>query len=753
MNSILIKLGFKISLITSIISFNSSAQKVLNGDLENYFPYNYNCNLGVQDSSFFTTFIPNVSISYMCNKPIFKSHILSEPLDTCSNRWMSSLIVPYSDTMKHGNAHLFFSMYAQTPNQPCPGNYVLKAINPSYNFKLSSSLHINNIYLIRVDIARYMLTSPLDDTLYISANTQDIRKESAIAEIIEKRLISSNDPNKWKTYVRIIKPDSAYNYLSVRKSNYYHCDCNINWSLNNHMFSTGFYLDNLILDTCVQIGTTQTVSVSPCQSAFPITLQSNRLHGSMYFWSNNDTLPNTVVSDTGKYLSFVYDSIGCAVIDSFVVQYDTTLAIGKKNDVLKCSNASITLLADIGASWYEWNTGATTRVIFVSDTGLYWVKSKKNNCIRIDTFVVKPYAVSSIFTVSQRKVCNLAIATLDATHPQYNRYMWSTGDTTSTITVSQTGIYYVTAIDSICNITDSVQVFILNQTSETIDTGICAQTSITLQARIADSYLWSTGDTTQQLTTQQIGKYFVKRTIQQCELTDTFTVENYPTPSNVSFDSIICKGTSLILQAQSATSYQWNTGQQTPSIAVFDAGIYQVIKTIPPCTGTETFNVSTYPLPQITSVQDTTVCFDEVKQILLDAGQFAKYLWEPTGETTRTIYSNTAQIYKLTVTDSNTCVSSKAFAVMEECPYSLYIPNAFTPNNDGTNDELVIKGNRIDAFEMMIVNRWGQIIYETDRMNQYWDGANCETGVYVIYIKYSAINKNYTYKGTVSLMR
>jgi gliding motility-associated-like protein len=147
------------------------------------------------------------------------------------------------------------------------------------------------------------------------------------------------------------------------------------------------------------------------------------------------------------------------------------------------------------------------------------------------------------------------------------------------------------------------------------------------------------------------------------------------------------------------------------------------------------------------------VCFDEVKQILLDAGQFAKYLWEPTGETTRTIYSNTAQIYKLTVTDSNTCVSSKAFAVMEECPYSLYIPNAFTPNNDGTNDELVIKGNRIDAFEMMIVNRWGQIIYETDRMNQYWDGANCETGVYVIYIKYSAINKNYTYKGMLSLIR
>ena len=726
-----ILLPIKVLIILYVISLNAFAQRVLNGSLEQYSFYSLPSCHSYQDSIIFSNHVSNVTVfleksGFQDANTIGANSRYHYFLDTNCFNYSNQVFINRLD----GNAWLSLNTiwrYCSPPNNT-------SLHYPKYNFKLSSPLITNKLYLIR--FSTHIVTSQQE--LYFGFSKYDDNKGR---NFIYKQI----DSGLWRPHAFIYTPDSNYSYITIARENRPMPNC--------YNALPGCLFDNLILDTCVQIGTTQTVSVSPCQSAFPITLQSNRLHGSMYFWSNNDTLPNTVVSDTGKYLSFVYDSIGCAVIDSFVVQYDTALTVGKKNDVLKCSNASITLLADTGASWYEWNTGATTRVIFVSDTGLYWVKSKKNNCIRIDTFVVKPYAVSSIFTVSQRKVCNLAIATLDATHPQYNRYMWSTGDTTSTITVSQTGIYYVTAIDSICNITDSVQVFILNQTSETIDTGICAQTSITLQARIADSYLWSTGDTTQQVTTQQIGKYFVKRTIQQCELTDTFTVENYPTPSNVSFDSIICKGTSLILQAQSATSYQWNTGQQTPSITVFDAGIYQVIKTIPPCTGTETFNVSTYPLPQITSVQDTTVCFDEVKQILLDAGQFAKYLWEPTGETTRTIYSNTAQIYKLTVTDSNTCVSSKAFAVMEECPYSLYIPNAFTPNNDGTNDELVIKGNRIDAFEMMIINRWGQIIYETDRMNQYWDGANCETGVYVIYIKYSAINKNYTYKGTVSLIR
>jgi gliding motility-associated-like protein len=725
----LILLQSNLLIVFCMLFYNSHGQRVLNGSVEDFISYYDGCNAD-QDSLKFSQIVNHVSLfieNEGLNDGLTWSYMRTHhSVDTCT-------YPSFVTNGLHGSAFLRLASFTRQ----CPPGTIasIGQTFPKFNFKLSDSIRIGKHYIIRFS----MLPTDSNTSIYFGYSTAN--------KNYSRTYFEKNVPNvnTWRQYSFMYTPDSNYNYITVSRENRPRPNCYGNLPV--------CLFDNLILDTCVLVGTKQTVLVSPCQSAFPITLQSARKSGSMYFWSNDDTLPATVVNDTGVYLSFVYDSIGCAVIDSFIVQYDSVLVEGSSKEMQLCSNASITLLSDTGASWYEWNTGATTRVIFVSDTGLYWVKSKKNNCIRIDTFVVKPYAVSSIFTASQRKVCNLTVATLDATHPQYNRYMWSTGDTIPVISVSQSGKYYVTASDSLCSITDSVDVLIINQAPETIDTGICIQASLTLQARIAESYLWSTGDTTATLNITQSGVYTVIRTIQQCQLTDTFVVGNYPTPVIKLADTTICMNTILVLVAETASRYQWSTGDTTQVIQVTDAGIYSVIKTIPPCQGTETFNVSTYALPQIVTVKDTTVCFDEVKQILLDAGQFSKYLWEPTGETTRTIYSNTAQIYKLTVTDTNTCVNSKDFAVMEECPYSLYVPNAFSPNNDGVNDVLVIKGNRIDSFRMMIINRWGQIVFEADRMEQYWDATNCADGVYTILIEYTAIGKTNAYKGTVTVLR
>jgi gliding motility-associated-like protein len=247
--------------------------------------------------------------------------------------------------------------------------------------------------------------------------------------------------------------------------------------------------------------------------------------------------------------------------------------------------------------------------------------------------------------------------------------------------------------------------------------------------------------------------YAVKRWIAgTCAELDTFVVQLLANPSTTYTDTAICSGTAILLQAESATRYQWNNGDTTQQIQVNDAGIYTVIKSIPPCEGTETFEVTTYPLPQIT-LADTTVCFDETTQLELDAGHFEKYLWEPIGETTRMVLIDKAQLYQLTVTDSNTCISSKEFAVKEACPYSLYVPNAFTPNNDGNNDVLVIQGNRIDTFHLMIMDRWGKIVFETNRIDHYWNGLNSADGVYVIFIEYVAQGIKDNYTGTVTLVR
>lgn len=54
---------------------------------------------------------------------------------------------------------------------------------------------------------------------------------------------------------------------------------------------------------------------------------------------------------------------------------------------------------------------------------------------------------------------------------------------------------------------------------------------------------------------------------------------------------------------------------------------------------------------------------------------------------------------------------------------TLYIPNTFTPNGDGMNDTFGVSGEAIKNFNMVIYNRWGQKIFETNDANNQWDGT------------------------------
>jgi gliding motility-associated-like protein len=91
---------------------------------------------------------------------------------------------------------------------------------------------------------------------------------------------------------------------------------------------------------------------------------------------------------------------------------------------------------------------------------------------------------------------------------------------------------------------------------------------------------------------------------------------------------------------------------------------------------------------------------------------------------------------------------------------SFYIPNAFSPNNDGINDTFFPKGIFVSNFEMTIFDRWGNSIFYSDDFNKHWDGtANygtemAQVDVYIYVIKATDINrKKHNYKGIVTLVR
>ena len=89
---------------------------------------------------------------------------------------------------------------------------------------------------------------------------------------------------------------------------------------------------------------------------------------------------------------------------------------------------------------------------------------------------------------------------------------------------------------------------------------------------------------------------------------------------------------------------------------------------------------------------------------------------------------------------------------------NVYVPNIFSPNSDGINDLLFVRGSNINELEFSVFNRWGEEIFSTNDINTGWDGAYrgnpCESGVYVYYIIVKCNDGTIqTKKGNITIMR
>lgn len=115
-------------------------------------------------------------------------------------------------------------------------------------------------------------------------------------------------------------------------------------------------------------------------------------------------------------------------------------------------------------------------------------------------------------------------------------------------------------------------------------------------------------------------------------------------------------------------------------------------------------------------------------------------------------------LVRLKVTAKNGCVDSiTRLLVIAEDP-TFFIPNSFTPNDDGLNDVFFPKSRAVVAYEMQIFNRWGQLLYTTTDLTQGWDGkkdgATMPNGTYIYKFTVSNADKNpRVYRGEFSLIK
>ena len=197
------------------------------------------------------------------------------------------------------------------------------------------------------------------------------------------------------------------------------------------------------------------------------------------------------------------------------------------------------------------------------------------------------------------------------------------------------------------------------------------------------------------------------------------------------------------------TNYSWNFGDGSPDQSGEPvthtypaAGTFDVTLTVTTALGctssiTSTSYIDVYPAPTAafsTSPAEITQTTPEVTVTDLSTGAVA-WDWDfdsPNGIYTDTLqntvysYSDTGSyIIELVVTNSYGCTDTAYNTIYVIPEYAIYVPNAFTPNNnDGLNQTFIPKGVGLDPdnFEMQIFDRWGNMVFKTTDINKGWDG-------------------------------
>ncbi len=214
-------------------------------------------------------------------------------------------------------------------------------------------------------------------------------------------------------------------------------------------------------------------------------------------------------------------------------------------------------------------------------------------------------------------------------------------------------------------------------------------------------------------------------------------------------DTILCDGTTVTLDAtNTSSSYLWSTGDTTAIITVVDSGTYMVTVNNGHCFARDTFALGIIVSPDPELGDEKILCSEIGETLSLDAGIGLSYYWTPGGDTTRYFTVTEPGTYHVLITHASGCTKSDSVTVTEFCKETLYIPGAFTPNNDGRNDLFYADGTNVLNFEIIIFNRWGQPVFNTSSLGTTgaWDGKLNEKpvpeGLYTYQVSYDSLQSN-----------
>jgi gliding motility-associated-like protein len=352
--------------------------------------------------------------------------------------------------------------------------------------------------------------------------------------------------------------------------------------------------------------------------------------------------------------------------------------------------------------------------------------------------------------------------------PQTNGddFLWSDGSTDTSLTVTEPGIYSLTVTADCGMISDTIEVDELTDSvvvsingPTTLCTGDTA--TFTATANISGTFEWSTGDTLPAIQVEEGGLYTVLFT-DLCgrQETDTLLLNVLDVPPILlNVPEALCPDemAPASVFSEGATAYVWSNGSVGENVSLTGGGTYHITVTNG-CGAFDTvFMVDSLTFPSVEITGAGPLCPGESIQLQAETDPQNEVVWS-NGNTAALSTFTEPGIY--TVTVANICGMAMDSINLQPigCENCFYVPNAFSPNEDGVNDRfLPIDLCPVQNYQLQVFSRWGELLFSSDQIGQGWDGRFASTlmnpGAYTWQLIYEQAGQPQQQSGIVYLLR
>ncbi len=545
----------------------------------------------------------------------------------------------------------------------------------------------------------------------------------------------------------------------------------------------------------------------PCNGQCIATATASVSGGSTpYNYSWNSTPVQTTATATGfcagPYTVTVTDANSCTITAAMIITQPPPIVTSNTVANVTCNslcNGSATTAPSGGVSpyTYSWNTSPvqTNATATGLCAGLYMVTiTDANGCTYTAAVTVTQPApltasIPTVVNVACNGNCTGSASAMASGGTSAYSYSWSTTPVQTTVAASGlcAGPYTVTITDANgCTSTANVNITqpppIISPVSFTAATCGNSNGSATVSVSGGTSpytYSWSpSGGSAANATGLAAGIYTITITdANNCTATQTVNITSTPAVTlNATSTPAACNGqctgtaTANVLTGTTPYTYSWSNSQTTQNISALCLGTYTLTVTDSNgCTQTASITVGTTGGPTAAaSASATTIELGNSSQLNATGG--VTYQWSPSAGLACTTCANPVATpsqtttYCVIVTDVNNCTDSACVTIVVDVPcnsglLATLIPNAFSPNSDGQNDQLCVPNNLcILNFVLNVYDRWGEKVFESKSLDNCWDGTYkgkaLNTAVFVYIFQATLSNgENFKQKGNISLIK